>query len=377
MVEKTASEFDPSVLSGAAAAQAVDEWARIERVACAAKLRAAARAEETGIDAEGVVADSSGISTHAARKQTRVSRKAKGRTKAQFENGALSPSQAEAIADAVEANPDAEGNLLALAANGSTTDLLKECERVRLAALNADGSLAVRQRQARHLRSWTDGLGMTRISGALEPLIGAKLVAEIDARAKRLFDAQVRVKNSHLHTPEQRDADALAEIVASCGSASAGKRRGPRTVIRLIVSKAAAERGYAEPGEQCATAEGRLIPMPAVDAAWLDPDTLVQEVDASTIRTYKRYIPKRIRDALEAKGVCCSVPGCGRTKNLQLDHTQEVRDGGATELVNLGWLCPYHHRLKTRRLYDLWRVDDEWHWEPTARARGPGTVAAG
>ena len=96
----------------------------------AAKLRAAARAEETGIDAEAVVADASGIPTHAARRQTRAAHKATGKTREQFDQGALSPTQAEAIAEAVDANPAAEESLLDLAANASTTDLLKECERV-------------------------------------------------------------------------------------------------------------------------------------------------------------------------------------------------------------------------------------------------------
>ena len=50
MVEKTAAEFDSALLSATTAIQAVDEWARIERVACAAKLRAAGRAEEAGLD---------------------------------------------------------------------------------------------------------------------------------------------------------------------------------------------------------------------------------------------------------------------------------------------------------------------------------------
>jgi hypothetical protein len=380
LVEKTAAEFEPALLSGATATQAVDEWARIERVACAAKLRAAARAEETGIDSEGIVADSSGIPTHAARRQTRAARKAKGKTRERFNNGSLSVTQAEAIADAVDANPAAEESLLDLAANGSTTDLLKECERVRLDALNADGSLAARQHQARYLRSWRDSLGMTRISGAFEPLVGSKIIAELERRADRMFRAQSKAKGA-LDTAEQRMADALADVIDNGSAVAHGTKRGPRTVVRLIVTKDAAERGYTEPGEKCETAEGTLIPMAAVDDALQNPDTKVQEVvvdgvDVQTIRTMGKYIPQRIRDALEAVGVCCSVPGCGRTKNLQIDHNQERRDGGPTTLANLGWLCPGHHRLKTRRLYDLWRDEHgNWHWEPTNRARAPDEAA--
>src|SRR5690349_15629267 len=124
VVEKTAAEFDPALLSGLTATAAVEEWARIERVACAAKLRAAARAEETGIDAETVVAESSGITQSAAKRQTRVTRKARGKTKAACEKGKLSATQAEAIADAVAANPDAEDSLLGLAESGTNAELL-------------------------------------------------------------------------------------------------------------------------------------------------------------------------------------------------------------------------------------------------------------
>ncbi len=42
-------------------------------------------------------------------------------------------------------------------------------------------------------------------------------------------------------------------------------------------------------------------------------------------------------------------------------------------LDTLGWLCRYHHSLKTRGLYDLWRDEQgTWHWEPT-RVRVSGT----
>jgi hypothetical protein len=205
---------------------------------------------------------------------------------------------------------------------------------------------------------------------ALEPLVGAKFEAELDRRAQRIFLAQSKAGGA-IDTLEQRMADALAGMLDELGGSGDGKRRGPRTVVRLIATKEAVERGYLQPGEKCETAEGDPIPMTALDDALRDKDTLVQEVtDAATIITYKKYIPKRIRDALESAGVRCVVPGCDRTKHLQIDHTVERRDGGPTTLANLGFLCPYHHRLKSRRLYDLWHDTDGWHWEP-ARARAP------
>ena len=217
---------------------------------------------------------------------------------------------------------------------------------------------------------------MTHVDAAFEPLVGAKIIAELERRADRLFRQQSRAKGT-IDTPEQRLADAMAALAQNASLTPLGKRRGPRTLVRLIVHKTAAERGHTTPGEKCETAQGTPLPMAAVDTALLDPDTKVQEVhtdgvDVQAIRTTGRYIPQRLRDALEATGMRCVVPGCGRTRNLEIDHTTERRDGGPTTLRNLGWLCPPHHRLKTRRLYQLTRDQNgNWHWQPNNRARRP------
>jgi hypothetical protein len=372
VVAKTADEFEPGVFDLTNIELAVNHWAAIERIACSAKLRAAGRAEEIGLDAEQAVAKASGVTSGQARKQTRLRRKLKNRRKTQeaLDRGQLSPTQAGAIGEAAEADPDAEQSLLDLAASGaSTSDLLKECERIKRDALDRDGNLAARQKQGRELRTWTDGLGMTCFSGRLEPVEGAKLLAELDRRADQLFRAQVRAKGV-LDTLEQRRADALMQIVASCSNGK--NKRGPRTVVQLHVTKDAVERGYVEPGEKCEIADGRPIPMKAVDNALLDPDTKVQEVvfdevDVRSIITHSRYVPARLRDALSARGLCCAVPGCGNTKGLQRDHEEDFAKGGPTSLRNLGYKCWYHHDLKTRGLYRLWRDDEgEMHWDPVA-----------
>jgi hypothetical protein len=304
-----------------------------------------------------------------ARKQTKTARKAKGKTKKKFERGELSHTQAGAIAEATEANPDAEDDLLDLAGRATTNRLLDECERVKRQAQD-DASLAARQHQARSFRSWTDALGMLRFAGALPPLVGAMFLAELERRADRLFRAQSRAKGP-IDSREQRMADAVASLLDG-----AGNGKGPRTTVHLIVTKLAAERGWTEPGEKCETADGTQVPMAAVDDALLDADTRVQEVivdevDVRTIKTYKRYIPQRIRDALIAQGACCEI--CGSTKGLQIDHIDDFGRGGPTELTNLRFKCDACHQLKTRGRYTQRRdKNGERIWEPAARARGPG-----
>jgi hypothetical protein len=380
LVEKTADEFEPGVLLTFTVEKAVAEWAAIERIACAAKLRAAARAEEIGLDAERAVASSSGITSGQARQQARLNKKLRDKQKTAdaFEKGRLSPTQANAIADAVDAAPHSETSLLDMVAGGaSASDLLSECDRIRRDALDADGTLAARQRQARALRHWTNAMGMVCGNFQLEPVRGAKLIAELERRSDRLFRGQVRAKGE-VDAPEQRMADALADIVDSCGGNSNRRaKRGPRTLVQLLVTKSAVERGHLEPGEKCETAAGNPIPMGAVDEALADPDTKVQEVefdevDVRAITSHKRYIPARLRDALSARGQCCAVPGCGRTKGLERDHDEEFAQGGPTELVNLRWLCRYHHDLKSRGLYEF-RVDEngKTQFVPKMRARAP------
>jgi hypothetical protein len=346
LVEKTADEFEPGLLSPLTATRAIEEWALIEKIACAQKLRAGTRAEDLGLDAAGAVAGASGVPAGQARRQTKTARKAKGKTKAKFERGELSHMQVGAIAEATEANPDAEEGLLELAERATTNELMDECERVKRQAIG-DKSLAAQQKQARMVRTWTNALGMVCGSFALEPLVGAMFIAELDRRSQRLFRDQSRAKGP-IDTVEQRMADALASLLDTAGA----KGKGPRTVVRLIVTKTAAERGWVEEGEKCETADGIQVPMAAVNDALLREDTVVQEVtfdevDVRSIKTMKKYVPKHLRDALEARGMFCSE--CGSTKFLEIDHIEERRDGGPTTLSNLGWKCKNCHDLKTRR----------------------------
>lgn len=109
----------------------------------------------------------------------------------------------------------------------------------------------------------------------------------------------------------------------------------------------------------------------------MDPDTVVRavvldDVDVHSIITYKRYWPKRVEDALIARGLVCEVPGCGRTRGLEKDHHDDFGKGGPTSAANGGWKCGPHHKLKTRRLYDI-RTDANGskHWEPTPRGASP------
>jgi len=383
LVEKIADEFEPGVLNLLTVEKAVEQWGAIEKVACAAKLRAAARAEDLGLDADDAVANASGVTSGQARRQTKLRKKLadKPGTQDAFDKGRLSPTQADAIADAVEANPVAEKSLLDLAATGSASDLISECDRVKRDALDAEGGLAARQRAARSIRHWKNAIGNVCGSFEFEPLFGAKFIAELERRADRKFRAQIRARDGGVATQQQRMADALQDLVNAGDAANsgngAGKPRGPRTNVYLLADKAAVDRGYLRAGEKCETADGNPVPMAAIDEALSDPDTVVRavvfnEVDVASIITYTRYWPKRVEDALIARGLVCEVPGCGQTRGLQRDHHHDFAKGGPTSAGNAGWKCGPHHKLKTRGLYDInTDANGVKHWEPTARGASP------
>ena len=385
LVAKKAAEFDPALLDMCNAEKAVEEWGRIERIACAMKLKSAARAEELGLDAEGAVASASGVTSGQARRQTRLTKKLRGKeaTRKQFDKGQISATQADAIADAVDANPAAEESLLELAATTNTSELITECERVRRDALDAEGGLAARQRAARKIRHWTNSLGNIVANVELEPVPGKKWIAEMEREADRMFRAQSR-NGGVADTQEQRMADALVLMVnKGTADSSSPKRRGARTQIYLLATQAAVNRGRLLPGEICETADGTPVPLRAVDEALMDPDTQVtaivrDEVAIQTVITYSRYWPKRVLDALISQGLVCANPACGATKGLQKDHVRDFAKGGPTCVANEKFMCRRCHTLKTRRLYH-WITDQHGNEQfvPTARGQSPPTTRAG
>ena len=365
-----AAEFNPSSLSPVGATVAVEHWAAIERSAASAKLRAALSVDAGGLDGDGVVADASGTTTGRARRQKRAAAAAAkpGPLGDAFRNGQLSAEQTESITSATAVAPDAEAELVGLSTTVSAAELRAACDRVRIDALNSNGRLADEQKARRYLRHWTDQYGMTRFDAALEPVAGATVIAALNQLADRAFRAAVRAK-TEAGTPEQRAADALAELATNAGAAGAGAgaktRRGPRAVVRIIVDEHGA-----------ATVDGTPVPPDAVAQVIADPDTVVQTVttnghDVTRIETHARYIPKALRDALETRDPTCVVKGCGRTQGLEIDHVTPFAHGGPTTLHNLCRLCRHHHRLKTLGRYTLTRDRDGWKFQPIADGRAP------
>jgi len=71
-----------------------------------------------------------------------------------------------------------------------------------------------------------------------------------------------------------------------------------------------------------------------------------------------------VRRVLETRYAICGVRGCANDRFLQIDHVQDVADGGPTSIDNTWRICPHHLALKTLH---GWRVTGEpgnWNLVP-------------
>lgn len=58
----------------------------------------------------------------------------------------------------------------------------------------------------------------------------------------------------------------------------------------------------------------------------------------------QRLVPDRARKIIEQRDGGCVIPGCGRTRGLDVHHIVHWEDGGPTDTHNLCCLCRTHHR---------------------------------
>ncbi|MGH2706166.1 MAG: HNH endonuclease signature motif containing protein, partial [Actinomycetota bacterium] len=58
------------------------------------------------------------------------------------------------------------------------------------------------------------------------------------------------------------------------------------------------------------------------------------------------------------------IPGCNNRRNLEIDHTVPLSEGGRTCLENLNRQCPTHHWLKTNARWRLSGGPGAWMWGP-------------
>jgi hypothetical protein len=288
------------------------------------------------------------------------------RTVEALRGGELSLGEASLIARAATAQPRAaraavEAELLEAASQGIR--VLRERARRRHAeALGNDGEAAryARLRRQRHLRCWTDAVGMRHLHAAGPP-------DELAPLERRVFDAaDSKFKQAWAEgcaeAPEAHRFDALVEL----GSASSTSTRTARYEVILHVDLAALQRGWVERGERCEIPGVGSVPVAV--AKRVIPEALLHlvitnGVDVRTVVTAGRLVPRSLEVALMARDPTCVVPGCNETRNLHIDHYRlEWAKGGPTCLANLCRICPRHHRMRHHDGFVLEGGPGQWRF---------------
>lgn len=284
--------------------------------------------------------------------------------------GELSLAQAGEIAAAEKAAPGSAAQLIDVAKTSGFHVLRDEARRVRLDA-ERHRDLAARQHEARRASTRSDPLGMIHIYLALEPHVGAPIVARAEAEAQRLLRAAKRAQRDNAaskQTAKRNGNDAgkdgvepfAAYLADAYAAMLSGSGRGPTTRPELVVlvDHAVVRRGWRDvrAGERChIPGIGPVAPDVAKEIA---RDAFLTGVffDGKELRHIKRWsrsVPKEVATALALgppprfDGIACV--DCGKRFRPELDHVHPMSLGGETSYSNTEYRCHACHEDKTER----------------------------
>jgi hypothetical protein len=256
--------------------------------------------------------------------------------------GELSEAQAAEVAAAAAKDPGSEHRLLETVRGSKSFKRVRDaCRDVKMRA-GDDRAKAQWLHEQRSANWWTDTNGHFRLDAKLSPDDAVWVRSALELKTEEIYRAARAANRVERHAALR--ADALVAVIT--GNAPKKPLDG-----RLHADRAALDRGFVEPGEQCEL-EG-IGPIPVTMArAMLDDAriTLVGHDDSGAIThisSLKRTIPARLRRWVEEAYPCCGVEGCTDTWRLEIDHIRAVEDGGPTEKQNLWRICRHHHKLKT------------------------------
>ena len=372
LLEGLVEELDPDLLTGADAVAVFDDAVRIERLGGVARLRLAKRIESSGVCSENghrsaaeLIAEHSGTDIGSARGTLELAQQLEAcpATADALADGTLSPLQAKEVAGAATLNPTKENELIDTARHQPVKTLRTECRRAKASSAASDPMATYKRiHKGRYLRHWTDEEGAFCLKARLTADRGAKVAAVLDHEASIIFD-EVRKAGSREPLAAYM-ADALVSIATGGGTA-----QSPQTVVHVRVDDDALRRGHVEEGEISEIAStGAPVPIPVVSDLMTDAGIKVifhHAEEITRIYHFTRTINAILRTALEDRDTHCVAPGCGATRFLQIDHTEDFGKGGPTCLANTARLCTFHHHLKTVEGYILWKdARQDWHFDP-------------
>ena len=346
LLEKANTDLEPELLSAPAARRLMAAYARAGKLA-AFGVAALSRKLDDAVE----LATITGTSVGKARAAVATGKVlgTSGELSAALKHGDVSLDQATEIASAEQSAPGVAADLAEVARRQPFHVLREKARKVRLEA-EQHRDLAARQRAARCARSHGDELGMIHISLALEPHVGAPIVARAEAEASRLAKAKTYGEDEPF---EAHLADAYAALLAGAGK---GRARRPELVV--LVSHEVAMRGWTDvrAGELCKIPGlGPVSPQVAKEIA---ADAFLSGVfhDGKDLRNLVRWtknIPIEVLIALELgdppsfDGIMCV--DCGNRFRTEFDHMKPRAAHGPTSNSNLKPRCWRFHQAKTVR----------------------------
>lgn len=365
--------FDPASVPGYEAAAVYERLADMEKLVAGAKLRMAARVEQSGEwrraghrHPADYLAGRSGVSAGAARDELETSKRLARLpgTDDALRRGELSRAQASAVADAATASPHSEGELLGAAQRSSVRDLRDACARTKAAADPDPDARHERARRERALRTFTDREGAwnlvargpadlgARVMAALSPLVEAQFrraraEGRREAHEAYAFDALVALADGSLDGAATNEGE----------TTPSGPRRNVRHLALLRADLEALVRGGVE-GEEVCELTG-LGPIPVRVARGLLGDAILKLVltkgqQVAGVVHLGRGPTAAQRVALLWAQPSCSRLGCDQPwTRTEVDHRAPWAETHQTTLDQLDPLCPFDHDLKTHQGWAL------------------------
>ena len=372
--------LEPAGLEPATAARLVEGFARVEKLAGAGKALAARRVAESNLwrnegerSAAHWLARRAGTSIGNALQTLETAARLAELpvVDAAVRAGELSSVQANEIASAAGADPDAQDDLLTSARDDGLAGLRDKCRRVKAGACPDEMARHRAIYASRSLRHWTDPDGTGRLDGRFTPDVLAEVLGALEPFEAEVFRAAWA--EGRREGFDAYRADALVAMARAARRRRQGRRGSPRHTVHVVIDHPALVRGHALPGERCEIAGVGPVPVGVVrsmvDDAFLTA-VLADGVDVLKVAHLGRHPTAHQRTALAVRDPECVVPGCHVRVGLEIDHVEPWSATRVTKLDALARLCRFHHAQKTHEGYRLEGGPGHWRWLKPDRGGG-------
>jgi hypothetical protein len=386
-IQSYARSFDASALSGTEALRGMETAAAIKNIAATLEALCSARADETEAhrrtgdrSAAHLLARKTGTTVGQAKDALDTAKRLTHQPKldAAARRGEVSPQLTSVIADATDADPDAEESLLSqVRAGASLPEIRDEAARIKAAAHPDPEARRKKIHDERFLRSFKDGDGGWNLRMRDNPEVGAQIMARLDEITEDIFAAAYR--SGRRESREAYAADALLELATTEGGGT-GKKSPARAKIIFRMDWPAWLRGYPHKGEVMELVGYGPTAASAIDEAIAGGGfvaaVLTKGEQLTGVAHLGRPPTAKQQSALEWLYPSCAALGCPAVARLERDHRIDWADTKITMLDWLDLLCSHHHDLKTRKGWALVEGTGKRAFVPPDDRRHPGNAEA-